>query len=745
MLYEAPPFYMIDGVSVLRDHVDPLQYYFQPLGPRFVTRKDGALDVPQVLLIKYRSATRSGGFLDFDVHLGLTDGELASVRREIQRLANLPRLPNLSPVPVVDGSVKLMLLGAQSGAAPAEGGPNFVRSIQYPAKPALYNNNPAAFSVELDERGVTILDQAMRGEMAPIGVVYSLDYLALRPAYHVSLHIDWDRMQDFLDETYGHEGLFTAIQIQDTVEKLQDKRIIQFEADTFVPEDDEAGGTVTGRRDAAVARVRDMITDAFFEPSIDPLRQAPDGWDKARDLIKSFSPQRSAPLGVFSYKKTHYQRIDQKRLDVDFSERITMKRSMHPQGHLSGLFRVFGQGLDPKRLVISVNADDPWFRRRKVRVIARADFQNDPVRSLSATLRYGGETRSALLDKDKAEAEVEWPSTVREGRMVEPVSLEYVAELKPVEGGERPNRLVSGPIEVLGDTAELQPRDLFSLETIPVVTLPSFPFDRYPRVEVQLRYEDPARAIRQDDLVVLTKENPNGAWQRFLVGPPAGPVMAKITYRAADLRDRDMPFAPLTRPQVDVPDPFPQRLRLSVVPLLNFNEVDRAFVDLVYEDPANRLRVEDSIELAQGLPARPFMVDRVDPMLDRVRFKVTILMKDSNLLEGPWSTTLAKRIIVRTDLKGHRAVTLRAPPDFARARLERIEVEARARDEIAGLAFADRFDFAAPGASAVFEFDFVDPANDSFELRIRRLFANGMSAAADWRRFDQDDVTIAAG
>ena len=37
------------------------------------------------------------------MHLGLTDSEMASVRREIQRLANLPRLPNLSPVPVVDG------------------------------------------------------------------------------------------------------------------------------------------------------------------------------------------------------------------------------------------------------------------------------------------------------------------------------------------------------------------------------------------------------------------------------------------------------------------------------------------------------------------------------------------------------------------------------------------------------------------------------------------------------------------
>ena len=56
MLYEAPPFYMINGVSIMPDHADPLQYYYMPLAPRFVTRKDGAIDVPQMLVIKYRSA-----------------------------------------------------------------------------------------------------------------------------------------------------------------------------------------------------------------------------------------------------------------------------------------------------------------------------------------------------------------------------------------------------------------------------------------------------------------------------------------------------------------------------------------------------------------------------------------------------------------------------------------------------------------------------------------------------------------
>ena len=33
MLYEAPPFYMINGVSIMPDHADPLQHYYMPLRP----------------------------------------------------------------------------------------------------------------------------------------------------------------------------------------------------------------------------------------------------------------------------------------------------------------------------------------------------------------------------------------------------------------------------------------------------------------------------------------------------------------------------------------------------------------------------------------------------------------------------------------------------------------------------------------------------------------------------------------
>src|SRR4029453_3325890 len=117
------------------------------------------------------------------------------------------------------------------------------------------------------------------------------------------------------DQSFGHEGLFTNVQIQNVVEQLIEDRVIVLDTESFVPEGDPTVGGALERGDAAVARVKDMITDAFFEGSIDPLHEPPDGWDRAAEMIKSFAPQRFSPFGVFSYKQLDYTRIDSNRLD----------------------------------------------------------------------------------------------------------------------------------------------------------------------------------------------------------------------------------------------------------------------------------------------------------------------------------------------------------------------------------------------------------------------------------------------
>ena len=123
MLYLEAPYYFINGVSVFRDHADPLQYYYLPAQPRLrtMTGADG-VPVPRLQLIKYRTLREEdggGGFLTFDVHLGLLQNEIDEIASEIRRLAQLPSLPRIVPIQPLDGSVRLMIFGQDSGETPA--------------------------------------------------------------------------------------------------------------------------------------------------------------------------------------------------------------------------------------------------------------------------------------------------------------------------------------------------------------------------------------------------------------------------------------------------------------------------------------------------------------------------------------------------------------------------------------------------------------------------------------------------
>ncbi|MBL4671370.1 MAG: hypothetical protein JKX81_03850, partial [Arenicella sp.] len=161
MLILKPPYYNIDGVIVFSDHAHERQWFYAPANPRITTKFDPVLDkdIPQISLIKYRGNAGTGGFLNFDVNLGFPEEKLNKVRRKIRALARLDEEPLLAPVPITDGSVRLIMLGKASDdeepeeGAPEPEGPRFVESITHAAKPSLYGDNQAIFSVALDENG----------------------------------------------------------------------------------------------------------------------------------------------------------------------------------------------------------------------------------------------------------------------------------------------------------------------------------------------------------------------------------------------------------------------------------------------------------------------------------------------------------------------------------------------------------------------------------------------------------------
>lgn len=782
MLYLEAPFYFINGISVFRDHADPLQFYFMPMAPRLRRIKDDATGrmVPQIQLIKYRSAVAgAGGFLNFDVHVGLEESEQDDLASELKRLARLADKPRLAPVPLVDGSVRMLLFGQESanpapppkspsgasGAAQpapvtvattttpvAPDQPRFVVKIDHAAKPSLYGDNQAAFSVQLDQYGTAVLEKALMGEMAPVGIVYALDYLALRPAFSVRLHVDWDRVQSYMDENFGHEGFFDSIQIDNAVDKLIESKAIVMEADDFVPDSEDQGAT--GERfKAAQARVQNMITDAFFQSSLPPMQERPDGWDKATEVLNDVGRIAATGMiggiiGKVSYKKENYQRIDHKRLDVTISERTAVRRSIYPQGHLAGLFKVLRDGDDPSRYILSVDADDPWFQRRRVRVINRGDMEADGIGSVQALLRYANQPKDVLLDKPDGEAAVDWASVVENGAVKPEVLAEFTVNFKSVDRSERPATVKSAPTTVLGEAWELHPRELYSLVRVPVIASATYPWDRYNQVQVELRYEDAANGIRMDDMILLDKNKPSSEWKFFLLDVAKRTFQYKLAHRAADNRDIESPWTDSTREMVDVRDPVPpgNRLRLDVWPVVaRWEDVDGLFVDLTYDDQANGVHIDGSLNFtASDRAMKSFIVDIKDATRRSVLYKVTTVMKGGIVLEVPPSVTEDSRLLVRPDMKGQRIVTIRSPADFAQRGLEKVTAELRYNDDANGLSFADKFVFDAPGVQRKFKFDLVDPSHTRFGWRADFVFRSGLTSATDWADADGTELTIQA-
>ncbi|MBI1180087.1 MAG: hypothetical protein GC201_05975 [Alphaproteobacteria bacterium] len=740
----------IDGITVFPDHADPLQYYYLPLMPHLTTEKDpgaGGAEVPQFSLIRFRGRAGTGGFLNFDVNIGASDDQLDEIRRKIQDEERLHDAPRIAPVTTISGTVRLLMLGKQSGdaaAAPAaagaaDTGPEFVLKMDHSATPSLYGNNQAAFSVKLDAAGVTVIEKSLDGEILPIAVVYSLNYLGLRPAYSVRLSIDWDRVQNHMDEKFSGGFLFSSVDISNAVDDLVEKRVIVLEADTFVTEDED-NRSITDRRDAALNQVRSMITDAFFQPTLPPIEPGKEEeWVKALRIASGVAGAiGGGPAGMmasstfFSYSKATYQRTDRKALNVNFSERVTVQRSIHPQGHLAGMFRLMRDTLLPRsRFITDVDLDDPWFEKRRLSVVARTDFDTDAIGSINVQAQYGNEPKNVLLGKAQPQSSFEWLSVLDNGAMRLPVDVHYEVSFTGVDSTERPRKVVSEPFQTEVENLEIDPRELYAVSTVPIVAV-NFPFDAYPMVEAHVRYRDEGSNLDETEIFQLTKDKQDATWRIFILDSRKRAFDYRLVYRAADNRDVDSGWKTTEDEQVTVRDPFPRKRVLDVVANVDWTQVDQVFVDLRYEDKANDIHEEDSFAFSQGSTPQRFTVDVADPELKQVFFKATFLFKDGRMVEVPESVTMERRIIVRPDMKGRRVVEVRPPADFAARHLKRATAEMRYEDFPAGLSFNDSFVFEDASARGYFEFDYVDESHDRYEARTTFLFDNGLEQGTDW-------------
>lgn len=277
----------LEGVTVFRDFNTPNKFYYMPRAPRLTTEGGPMF---QLLIYRrditdnpdFRAGDRpGGGFLTMTVDIGVPLATLNAVKTQLASRVSGGGDIDLVAVPFENGSVRISALGTSAGRAPglegaeaeggtavAERGPRFVERIIGSARPSMYNDNRAVFTIELSHEGAQLMRASLEdGGATQIAVVYELDYRGLMPAYEASITINFKQSYEYLRNRFTMNTLWFKADIDSEVEKLKKDGSI------VIKDVDYLGGDAAAAAERAtrlLTLAKELATWSFFRPGLTP-------------------------------------------------------------------------------------------------------------------------------------------------------------------------------------------------------------------------------------------------------------------------------------------------------------------------------------------------------------------------------------------------------------------------------------------------------------------------------------------
>lgn len=270
------PLFTVNRVTVFGDNADPDQFYCLPEQIRLATDSSGE---PSFTLLKYmRDITDNpafsegqqlgGGFLIFSVNLSLDDDTRAQILRQASRYAN--DVPRLATAPFREGTVRVV--GLDASATPVEGHVRFVENVYGTTTPSLFGDLQATFSLTLSQEGVVLLEKAFEQGGQPIGVVYEVKFLGLRPAFDVTVKADYKRIYDEFSVGIAAQYMMFRAEIEAGFQKLIQNKAIEVTVNSYTDDAD-----ARAQRDQALQFFKEDLLRDFFTQSLPlPASQSQD-------------------------------------------------------------------------------------------------------------------------------------------------------------------------------------------------------------------------------------------------------------------------------------------------------------------------------------------------------------------------------------------------------------------------------------------------------------------------------------
>ena len=724
MLSLETPAVQVGGVLVFADHADPNQFYYAAPNPQIAKTGGRAMFDVFSYAVELKHSPLSGtnipaelgaGFLTMGVECVLPAAKKAQALNELaDRLDRDPSTMGLDPIPYTKGSVSVIALDAASGAAASSaastaattpGRPTFVEQIVGTGTPSLLGDLRSIFSLSLSQQGVVFLQGLYEQGAAPVGVVYDLKFLGLRPAVDAEIHADVSKIYEEFGgkASVGYAQYFRA-EVEDTITKLKQRGVIDIKITTQA-----VGEEATKATELALSLFKDKIIQELFKPTAAP--QVPN-----LGALGGLTAATTQPQSIVSLSLKMKSEEELRTIDFKFSQRAPEERTHAPQGFITTLM----SANEVRERIHHVDLASPFFELLEVLVTGPSDeeFAALSLRSVTAELTYGKpgdpvpqETES-LLFRPGATGDRTW-AVKRRGRPSLAYTVDLVYEFSrdgSVDGDSLTYR--TGPRERTGRTFSIRPYDDVSVLDVEV-ELGRLP-DGVRDVDVTLEYKSEDFDARQQ-LRLPTAQVPPLAQRRWQVRTrqhdgDSYQATAVLTFDDGAV----LPLPPVTSTErlLRVDAPFTATRQLLIQPAVTAADVSAITVEVAYDDDKagyHRSFVrtfKPSTTDATGAAVPGWQPETLTwPIMDgtrqKVRYRVTTAA--GGVVDATdWETTDEPSIVVGDVGARRRNVEVRLiGPALAEAGLDAVNVRVGIAGSAEGDAVSVFFDPSSPVAQTV--------------------------------------------
>jgi hypothetical protein len=253
------------------------------------------------------------------------------------------------------------------------------------------------------------------------------------------------------------------------------------------------------------------------------------------------------------------------------------------------------------------------------------------------------------------------------------------------------------------------PDELYTIQTIAAEAV-NIPFDRYTQVEVELAYADPDNQISFAQTYLLSATNQSPMWRIRVADPAKSDYKYRLTYYPVDKPPIAGDWKTTSAPALIVTDPYPNVLRVMVLPSLDFTKVQRALVTLSYTDEANHISQSDLLPPMAGPDAMaPWTCNIVDGTKRTYSYQVDLQYKDGSVKEYPAVPCTDRTLFVSDSYRLPIRVSISAAGSFAAAGLNAVSVALTYDDAPNNNHVESTIRLTPTSSSGEFDFTIMDP------------------------------------